>query len=249
MNFLNTYDAEVTEKLTAASATDTKSKFPDLQKYIGTRYQFIGLSVPTQRKIFKIGYSFSHLSLAEQLQIWEGLWQQSHIYEVLTQCIYFIEKYILHLDSLEVWNITRCWVRKIDNWAHSDGLSDIYAHLMEKHPALVYNQFTLWNGSSNPWERRQTVVGLIYYNKKRKAMLPATKLLKMVQPLLKDENYFVQKGVGWALRECGNAYPEQTLEFLHQYCTLIHPVAFTAAIEKRTAEEKETLKQVRKSRR
>ena len=103
---------------------------------------------------------------------------------------------------------------------------------MEKMPEEIYSQYERWNKSDNPWERRQSLVGMLLYSKKRKTLLPAIKLLNMVEPLIQDKDYFVQKGLGWALREIGNIYPEETMAFLHKNCINLHSVAFTTAIEK-----------------
>ncbi|WP_449436610.1 DNA alkylation repair protein [Pedobacter steynii] len=64
--------------------------------------------------------------------------------------------------------------------------------------------------------------------------------------MIQDKDYFVQKGLGWALREVGNIYPEETMAFLHKNCINLHSVAFTTAIEKISPELKNTLKLQRK---
>jgi len=93
------------------------------------------------------------------------------------------------------------------------------------------------------------LVGMLLYSKKRKTLLPAAKLLDMVGPLIADKDYFVQKGLGWALREIGNIYPEETMAFLNKHCTILHSVAFTTAVEKIDAQIKEMLKARRKEQR
>ena len=228
---------------------DKVSGHADLKSYIGTEYEVIGLTVPMQRSILKIGYTFSTLSLKDQLLVWDAIWKNADVYEVLSQCIYFIERNWSKLDVNDVWKIVKSWVKKIDNWAHSDGLSAIYARLMEKMPEEIYRQYGLWNKSENPWERRQSLVGMLLYSKKRKTLLPASKLLDMVEPLIADKDYFVQKGLGWALREIGNIYPEETMAFLNKCCTILHPAAFTTAVEKINPDVKNTLKLQRKEKR
>ncbi|NRF40147.1 DNA alkylation repair protein [Pedobacter foliorum] len=243
------YISEIINKLTEKKAYDKISGHSDLKSYIGTKYDLIGLAVPMQRSIFKTGYTFNILSLEDQLSVWNAIWESADVYEVLSQCIYFIEKNWLRFDTNKLWAILRTWVKKIDNWAHSDGLSDIYAHLMEKMPEEIYSQYQVWNKSENPWERRQSLVGMLLYSKKRKTLLPAIKLLDMVEPLITDKDYFVQKGLGWALREIGNVYPYETMAFLSKYCTILHPVAFATAVEKINPEFKNTLKLQRKHKR
>jgi 3-methyladenine DNA glycosylase AlkD len=243
------YLSEIINKLIEKQPYDKVSGHTDLKSYIGTQYEVIGLSVPMQRSILKTGYTFSTLTLQDQLPVWDAIWKNADVYEVLSQCIYFVERNLLKLDANELWEVVRLWVKKIDNWAHSDGLSDIYAHLMEKMPEKIYGQYKLWNKSENPWERRQSLVGMLLYSKKRKTLLPAAKLLDMVGPLIADKDYFVQKGLGWALREIGNIYPEETMAFLNKHCTILHSVAFTTAVEKIDVQIKEMLKARRKEQR
>ncbi|MDR3712777.1 MAG: DNA alkylation repair protein [Puia sp.] len=273
------------EKLQAAKTGDKPALYPDLKKYIGTRYDFVGLSVPRQRQVFKTGFGHDHLTLQEQLKIWDFCWRHSNLYEVLSQALLFISHHLEKPDQLNhrlLWKTTRGWVGRIDNWAHSDSLSAIYSYLLEKdlevsftaartstrpkapaykltkrragerqspvNPSPVYKQLKTWNLSANPWERRQSVVSLLEYDKKRKTVLPAAELLSMVEPLLGDEDYFVQKGVGWTLREIGNRYPGACWQFLLDHVTDIRPAAFTAAIEKLDPAKKERLKKLRKKR-
>ncbi len=246
MDHFKTHHARILRKLKAGLATDKKSKFKDPKKYIGTSHRFIGLSSPKQREIFEAGHGFGHLSLSEQLLIWNEIWLHSSSFEALSQCLLFVSKHLKSMDSRELWNTTKGWTVKIDNWAHSDGLSAIYSHLLETETKLVYPQLKRWNNSKNPWERRQSLVALLEYSKKREKVLPVNKLFSLVKELLNDKDYFVQKGLGWTLREVGNVYPDETWEFLLRHCSKISAVAFSPAVEKLNLKKKEQLKLLRK---
>ncbi|HKC67334.1 MAG TPA: DNA alkylation repair protein [Bacteroidia bacterium] len=239
----------IVKKLQAGLATDKKSGFKDLKKYIGTQYDFIGLSVPKQREVFKAAYEFNNFTIEQQLEIWNEIWHHSQLYEAMTQALFFVSQHKNTFDTKVLFATTKNWVGKIDNWAHSDGLSDIFSYLLEKDVAVVYPQIKIWNKSDNPWERRQSIVALLEYSKKRKKVLPVNKLLPLVKTLLEDENYFVQKGIGWTLREIGNVYPKDTWAFLVEHHAKITAVAFSPAIEKLSAKQKEELKRLRKKNR
>jgi 3-methyladenine DNA glycosylase AlkD len=238
---------EIMQQLLKAAQTEKPSKLKDLKKYIGTQNDFIGLSVPSLRVVFKKGFSFKQLPFEQQLKIWDHLWKTSRHYEIMNFALSFVSKHLSAFEPAAIWEIVNSWVAQVDNWAHSDGLSSIYSRLLEKEPELVYTQYLLWNSSLNPWERRQSIVGLLYYSTVRKVSMPFDKLQNMVNTLISDENYFVQKGVGWTLREMGNVYPVETLAYLNEQITLIRPVAFTAAIEKLDTANKDRLKQLRKA--
>jgi len=237
---------EIVTALKAALATDKVSGFKDPKKYIGTEYDFIGLSVPALRQVFKNGFSFDSSPVEKQFKLWEKVWLQSELYEAMTLSLFFCDKHVKKTDVELIWNYIKKWTSKIDNWAHSDGLSGLYSYLLEKDPELVYPQLLKWNASKNPWERRQSLVSLLEYAKKRKSFLPADKIHSLIEKLLPDEHYFVQKGLGWTLRETGNAYPKQTWDFLLKHTAKISAVAFSPAIEKLTPEQKEQLKLLRK---
>lgn len=243
---MNQYQEEIVILLRDGITTDKRTKFKDLKKYIGTEYDFIGLSSPKQKEIFKNGFSFSELSLQEQLVIWDELWKKSGQFEVMSFALQFVGNHFSKFEPAALWKVVRHWVLQIDNWAHSDGLSAIYSRLLEKMPDTVYEQYKAWNTSANAWERRQSLVGLIYYSRTKKVHLSYQQQAAMVEPLLYDKDYFVQKGVGWTLREMGNLYPEETLRFLEKHIKAISATAFSAAAEKLPADVKLELKQLRK---
>lgn len=239
------YLNEITKKVYTAPRREVRDNF-DLQKYLGTKYEVIGLSVPQQQKLFKSGYNFSDLPINDQLMIWDMAWKNSDIFEVLSQCLYFFDLHYKKFDSLQLWKLVKTWVKKIDNWANSDDLSSIYARIMEREPAVIYKQLQQWNQSKNPWERRQSLVTMLLYCRRKKQEVPVKDVLALIEPRLEDENYFVQKGVGWALRDTGVVYPKEVGDFLQKHISKIDPAAFTAAVEKIDPVMKNKLKSIRK---
>ncbi len=239
------YLNEIIKKVYTAPRKEVTGHF-DLQKYIGTKYEVIGLSVPQQQKLFKSGYSFSELPIADQLMIWDMAWENSDIFEVLSQCLYFFDLHYKKFDSLKLWKLLKTWVKKIDNWANSDDLSSVYARLLAAHPDVIYKEMVKWNTSKNPWERRQSLVSMLLYVKRQKHSVPLNWMLPLIEARLNDEDYFVQKGVGWALRETGVVYPAETMKFLIQHLARIHPAAYTAAVEKLDVNTKNKFKEMRR---
>ena len=75
------------------------------------------------------------------------------------------------------------------------------------------------------------------------------KVLPLVERLLFDEDYYVQKGVGWTMREACNVSPERAYRFVLRRAGDIHPDAFSAALEKMNATQKASIKERHKTRR
>jgi len=243
---LKKYKQEVETTLAGIKSHRKPDPNFDLQKYIGTHFAVTGLSMPPLRAAFKHGYSFSHLPLDEQYQIYKYIYFNSEIFDVLLQALFFNEIYVRQAEPEFIFNELIEWIDRIDNWAHSDMLTHHFAYLLEHYPNMVYPHLQAWNISENPWYRRQSVLSLLGYARFRNKKPTFNKIIALVKPLLTDKDYYVQKGVGWCLRETGLVYPEKTLAFLNQYHHLITSTAFAAASEKLPVKEKEKLKALRK---
>ncbi|HNJ90820.1 MAG TPA: DNA alkylation repair protein [Chitinophagales bacterium] len=226
----------------------SKSSFKgfDLQHYIGTAFTVSGVKMPVARKLSRDGFSFSHLEADEQYIIWKYIWHTTDNFDTMTQAIFFCDKYIRLANPEFFFNEMCEWLQRVDNWAHSDSLTHYFAALMESHPAMVYPVLQKWNKSDFSWERRQSVLSLLDYARFRKKYPTFNKIIALVKPLLKDKDVFVQKGVGWCLRETGIIYPTETYAFLVDNHAAISSVAFSAAAEKLSPAKKEKLKSLRK---
>jgi 3-methyladenine DNA glycosylase AlkD len=89
------------------------------------------------------------------------------------------------------------------------------------------------------------MVSLIEYASRRTRFLPFAELIAFLEPLLDDEEYYVQKGLGWTLREIGNAYPEEVATFMDKYAPRLAPQAWTAATKNLGKQEKLRLRAIR----
>lgn len=181
----------------------------------------------------------------EILSCWDQVWSESQLFEAKLQPLLYYEDRIGRLDAKLHWPALKRWVADVDNWEHSDRFSKIFAQLNEDAPEIVLPVLERWNRSRKPWLRRQSIVSLLCFDNLRDVRPPAAIILKFVAALLEDTDLYVQKGVGWTLRECGRAYPDETMRFLRQHIRTLRPVAFSAATEKISPEEKRALKDLR----
>jgi len=238
---LDRYLREVTASLEALPP-----QRPD-SHYDWSAVPVLGLSVPQARALAKRGYSFHSLPRHDLLDVWEHVWRHGTSFEVKSQPLFHYEKRREVLDRHETTVVAQ-WVDGCDNWAHSDILSSIYARALEAESAVMLPILQAWNGDEHPWKRRQSVVGLMYYACMRRRFQPFEVIAAHIEHLLDDDHYYVQKGVGWALRECYNVYPDQALAFIRRHVARIPAVGWQAASEKLPAAVKKELTARRKVR-
>lgn len=242
---------EVEAVLRAYRPTPRPEEAALLKQYMSSELEFIGLKVPVQRALAKSPFSFSGGDARGRLACWECVWQESHLFEAMSLALLFLDEACTRhlLPAKTIWSASQRWAVRIENWAHSDTLSSINARCLEELPDQVLPVLELWNTSPEPWLRRQSIVSLHYYSSGRKVLPPYRRALELVERLLEDPHPFVQKGVGWALRELGNVRGTETFAFLREHALRLSSTAFSAATEKLLPEAKAELKMLRKANR
>lgn len=213
-----------------------------LARYIGARIPgerkadeqsrliYWGLSVPTHRKAAHQNYSFSKLEDSLQWPHWMKIWKKSKVFDVKSVALIWLSSPKRRIQRLNQWQAVIEMAEDIDNWAHSDTLSAMLAEILEAKPKL-FPIFKKWNKSKNPWLRRQSLVGIYCYARARKTPVPAAKSLPLVKNLLSDPHFYVQRAVGWTLREIDRVDSNQQRTFVRKYLADIGSVAWFATSE------------------
>jgi len=200
-----------------------------------------------QRILSKQKFSFSEQPKSVQLIIWDYIWNNSLDFWTCMQSFLFLESNMKDKRFLEdSWEKIKNWQKRVDNWGKCDALSKIYTKVLEIIPDKVLEQLKRWNKSTNLWNRRQSLVSLMYFSRTKKILLPYETIIPFVNDLIDDKEYYVQKGIGWALKELNNEYPNETLIYFEKNIKRISSIAFSAATEKLKKADKERLKKMRK---
>jgi len=231
------------EALTEVTARTRDVAGKAVRETSDSNFQRMRICVPAVRAAAKKPYSFYQLPPREVIGIWDYIWKNTEWYEVAHQALYYYQhKPITKLEFSKI----KTWINRCDCWEHSDDLSKIYAQVVEDNRNWIIPVFETWNRSRSPWKRRQSIVGLIEYASKRKHVLPFSQLIRFVAPLLQDNDYYVQKGIGWTLREIYNVYPAEALVFIEQNLIVLSSQAYSSATEKLAKETKQRLNSMRK---
>jgi 3-methyladenine DNA glycosylase AlkD len=219
------------------------------ETYIGggqSNLRYLGLRVPHLNQALKEGFSFSSSESDQVARIWNDVFHHTDCYEVMALALSWFYEPEQRDHLTKHWPILKKWAPRIDNWAHSDELCGIYARILDDNRDLVYPTLVRWNRSREPWLRRISIVSLLYYSKLRSNVLPFRKLIGLIEAQIDFDHYFVQKGVGWSLREVGNVYPDLTYRFIEKNIARLSPTAFSPAIEKMSKAQRENLKRLRR---
>ncbi|MDE0691228.1 MAG: DNA alkylation repair protein [Gammaproteobacteria bacterium] len=208
---------------------------------------YVGIRVPALRHRVREGFSFYALDPVEVLDVWDDLWMHSEWGDVLFAAEEYYRPIVRRRIMPQMWPVMRRWIERVDNWAHADSLSWTYSRLLEADPESVLPVLRRWNASEDLWPKRISIVSLIHYTGKNAVFLPAEAMLPMLDNCIEDRRYYMQKAVGWVLREMWRAYPDEVNEYVHSVLPRIAPAALTRAMERQPKEERARLRALREA--
>ncbi|GAB4142765.1 MAG: hypothetical protein Fur0024_5400 [Patescibacteria group bacterium] len=223
------------------------------------KFKKLGVIYSGLRKVslgnFKPSKNLKNLTL-EDLKILEFVWENSEYYEVSAWVLMQVDKFSIEFLSNQKERLKN-FQKRIDNWVLSDLASGVFSKILEfefvkfgekifEDKKSFFNILKSWNKSNDPWKIRQSLVSLLFYSRMRKKVLPYKILISFILPHINFSHYYVQKAVGWTIREIYNVYPEECFDFMKNFAKKISSVAWYATTEKLRKEQKDFLMKIRK---
>ncbi len=209
-----------------------------------TKLPVLGLRLPAIQHVEHTGFPFYDQEALEVLKTWDSIWSEANLHEAMYLPLFFYRRKLDLLDARH-WRVMKRWIERVENWEHADALCALYSIFLERFSKLVEPTLRQWNRSKNPWKRRASVVSTIYYASKKRTPPSRQMVLSLIEPLLEDHDPYVQKGVGWQLREAYKLWPRETLKFLESHILDLPAITFSYATEKLSLTDKQRLKVIR----
>lgn len=187
----------------------------------GEHDRFIGVTVPTLRKIAKTYYNLSKDDLG-------GLIKSKFNEERFLALVILINQYqkASNNDKKFSYEFYIDNIKYVNNWNLVDASAHhiIGAYLWDKDKEYLFKLAK----SENLWERRIAMVATWYFIRKNELNLT----FKIVQLLLNDKHDLIHKAVGWMLREAGKKDEKQLIDFLNQHISQMPRTTLRYAVER-----------------
>ncbi len=204
-------------------------------------------------------YGLDQKTYESQRDKWLGLWKKDLTlndflllgdklistgkYEEASFAISFIDSNKESFTS-ETFDKLGSWLENgIINWAHTDVLSGRVLPYFFINKIVEFESLKEWTESASKWKKRAVPVTLIEI---LNTDVPLKKLFSIVEPLMLDTEKFVQKGLGWFLREAWKIYPRETEDFLLKWKDRCGRIIIQYATEKMNKEQKVRFRRVKK---
>lgn len=181
-----------------------------MKKYMKNQFEFFGIKAAERRHLSRPFMQESRTMPLDDLEyLILELWKQDE------RELQYIGAEILHrnVDRLSESDITliETLVTNKSWWDTVDALSaNTAGDLMRVFPALVPSVPDSWIESSNMWLQRSALLFQLKYRSGTDKEL----LFRYIRSLSDSREFFIQKAIGWALREYSKTYPDEVVSFV-----------------------------------
>ncbi len=196
-----------------------------MKKYLKDNFEFYGIKTPERKVLYKVFLEKWGLPRLEDLpEIIKELWdlpQREYQYFAL----YLLERIFKKagpgiIELCEYLVVRKSW------WDTVDGIAGrLVGPLFQRHPALIKPYTGKWLESGNIWLQRAAILFQLHYKDKTDEKL----LFDSIHMLSPAKEFFIQKAIGWALREYSKTYPERVKKFVQE--TSLAPLSKREALK------------------
>lgn len=206
----------IDEALALLRAAADPVKAAEAAAYHKAERVYLGVSVPEIEALAK-GWREA-VTLEERLALAAGLWE-SDIHEARVAAAKLLVQARIRPDA-EVWALIAGWVPQFDAWAIADqvckaGEKRVMADLSR------LDDVEAWVASPLMWQRRAALVitlPLAKLNNLKPAEAEAReRVLAWMLALMPDRDWFIQKAIGWWLRDLSKHDAQRVRQFLAEH--------------------------------
>jgi 3-methyladenine DNA glycosylase AlkD len=177
-------------------------------KYMREKYPFLGVKKPERYEVFK--------------HLYKQYGSSEDWFEVSSQLFAMPEREFQYVAMDYVKLAKKSWDKRVpalcEQWVGQDSWWDVVDNLAPQILGPYFLQFPgerdvwiqRWMDSGNFWLQRFCLVFSLGYKDKTDIVL----LAKTIQALSGSKEFFIQKAIGWALRQYARTDPEWVMDFV-----------------------------------
>jgi 3-methyladenine DNA glycosylase AlkD len=207
-----------------------------MQAYMKSALPFHGIAAPLRRRLQADAVRAHPLPDAAALaQAMRLLWREARHREERYAAVELPRMGRAHakLVNLALLPLAEEMITSGRWWDWVDDLSgNLVARLLERHPAEMKAVLRRWSRSDDLWLRR---AAMLAQRSVAPAAFDAVLLYDTILPSLGDARFagefFIRKGIGWALRERSDAAPEEVQAFCREYAWQLAPLTVREAMK------------------
>ena len=184
-----------------------------MQAYMKSAMPYHGVPTPLLRRICKTMFADVRFATASHWQVQVvDLWREARFREERYAALYLAgDKRARPFQTLSAMKM---YEELIVTGAWWDYVDDIASHrigpILKDYPAPMRRKMLSWGKSNNLWKRRSAILCQLGF----KAETDLELLYACIQPSLESREFFLQKAIGWALRQYAWTDPAEIKKYV-----------------------------------
>ena len=199
-------------RMELSRAGDPK-KTAAMQAYMKSAMPYWGVQTAAQRAITRRLFEANRLETAEEwretcLEIWRAAEYREERYAAIDLTGFKYYRQWQTLDTLPMYEemiVTGAWWDYVDQIA-----SGRLGPLLRQNPSRMRNKMLQWSRSRNLWKRRSAILCQLSFKSETDLDL----LYAAIEPSLASQEFFLQKAIGWALRQYAWTDPREVRRYV-----------------------------------
>ena len=216
------------EALAALNALVEEGRAEGMAKYHKQTREVLGISNPNINDLTKTWRQT--LSVEERVALARDLWS-TDIFEARLAASKLLTQARIRPDDA-VWELIQNWLPDFDSWAIADHACMAGQKRLMADPSRV-DDVESWTTSEHMWTRRAALVITQPWTKqnfpKPLDLEIRDRVLGWAASYVTDHNWFIQKAIGWWLRDLSKHDAPRVVAFLGQHAEGMKPFAVKEA--------------------
>ena len=201
------------------------SQAPAMKKYMRDQFEYLGIKSPKLKELSKTFLNEYGLPPVDELDtIVRELWAlpQREFQYLGGGLVGMSDKQLPanFIETIEVLLTTKSWWDTVDSIA--GGVVGVH---FKRYPAVKKKYLARWRRSENFWLRRTTILFQLNYKQETDFDL----LCEIIRENLDSKEFFINKAIGWALRQYARIDPKAVKRFIK--ATPLHPLSRREALK------------------
>lgn len=222
----------------ALAAQADACKAGPMQAYMKSSMPFLGIAAPLRRQVVKqvaLGSLCSDTQGLSQtvLALWEPARYREERYAALDLLRLTPHRRLIVSDSsLGLLPAVETMLRTGPWWDFNDEISgQVLPLLLQGRPTEMKSRLRQWARSDDLWFRRAAMLAQRALKQEFDAVLFYDCILPSLGDPRFDREFFIRKGMGWALRERSYAAPDEVRAFCREYAAQLSPLTVREALK------------------
>jgi len=193
-----------------------------MSAYMRDQFQFLGIPTPMRKVLCQKYFKAAKAEEAIDWAFVDSCWLQPYreFQYIGMEYLLLMQKYLTPLDIPKIKEliITKSW------WDTVDGLDKVIGDLALTNPEV--NEIILkWSADDNIWLRRVA----IDHQLQRKDKTDVELMEKIIINNLGQSEFFINKAIGWSLRDYSKTNPAWVSNFIERYRDKLAPLSIKEA--------------------